>query len=78
MYPALWSQALNNSSATFDFSAVLRRSRAGENVSAYDGGIPQLQEEVDLNSGVPVVIELGASLPSPPPMLTQVCPITLV
>lgn len=59
MYPALWARVLDNSSATFDFSKVLERSRAGENVSAYDGGIPQLLEEVDPDLAVPVVIEPG-------------------
>jgi hypothetical protein len=60
MYPCLWSRALRNTSATFDFSKVLERSRGGENVSAYDGGIPQLLEEVDPALGVPVTIEPGS------------------
>ena len=60
MYPTLWSRALRNTSATFDFPKVLERSRAGENVSAYDGGIPQLLEEIDPGLGVPVTIEPGS------------------
>jgi len=59
MFPQLWSRALRNSSASFDFSGVLEQSRAGVNVSAYDGGIPQLQEEVPTELGVPVTIEPG-------------------
>jgi hypothetical protein len=60
MYPTLWSRALRNTSATFDFSKVLERSRAGDNISAYDGGIPQLREEIDPGLGVPVTIEPGS------------------
>jgi hypothetical protein len=60
MYPSLWSRALRNSSPTFDFSKVLERSRAGENVSAYDGGIPRLLEEVAPELAVPVVMEPGS------------------
>jgi hypothetical protein len=59
LYPALWSQALENSSATFDLATVLERSRAGENVSANDGGIPQLLAPVDPGLGIPVVIKPG-------------------
>lgn len=62
IYPALWSRALKNSGATFDLADVLERSRAGENVSASDGGIPQLQEEVPVALGIPVVIEPGTLL----------------
>ena len=60
LYPTLWLQVLDNTSATFDFSKVLERSRAGENVSAYDGGIPQLLEQIDPTLGVPVTIEPGS------------------
>jgi hypothetical protein len=59
MYPSLWSKALQNSSPTFDFSKVLEKSRCGENVSAYDGGIPRLLEEVAPELALPVVIEPG-------------------
>lgn len=60
MYPTLWLRVLRNTSATFDFAKVLERSRTGENVSAYDGGIPQLLEDVDPSLGVPVTIEPGS------------------
>lgn len=59
MYPQLWSQPLRNSSASFDFSKVLEQSRAGVNVSATDGGIPSLLEEVPADLGIPVTIEPG-------------------
>jgi hypothetical protein len=59
MYPALWTQPLRNTSATFDFGQVLKLSRAGVNVSAYDGGMPQLREEVAAALAVPVVIDPG-------------------
>jgi hypothetical protein len=59
LYPALWSRPLKNSSATFDLARVLERSRSGENVSATDGGIPQLLEEVAPELGIPVIIDPG-------------------
>lgn len=59
MYPALWTRPLRNTSATFDFGVVLQQSRAGVNVSASDGGIPQLREEVPEDLAVPVLIDPG-------------------
>jgi hypothetical protein len=59
MYPQLWSQPLQNSSADFDFSQVLEQSRAGVNVSATDSGIPQLLEEVPAALAIPVTLEPG-------------------
>ena len=59
LYPALWSRPLRNTSATFDFEAVLKQSRAGVDVSAGDGGIPQLREAVAADLAVPVVIDPG-------------------
>jgi hypothetical protein len=59
LYPQLWSQPLQNSSAEFDFSQVLSQVRAGVNVSATDGGIPRLLEEIPVQRGIPVTIEPG-------------------
>lgn len=60
LYPQLWSQPLRNSSPGFDFAKVLEQSRSGVNVSAADGGIPKLLEEVPSALAVPVTIEPGA------------------
>jgi hypothetical protein len=59
LYPQLWSQPLQNSSADFDFSTVLEQSRAGVNVAATDSGIPKLLEEVPAELAIPVTLEPG-------------------
>ena len=59
LYPRLWSQPLQNSSADFDFSTVLEQSRAGVDVSATDSGIPKLLEEVPAELAIPVTLEPG-------------------
>ncbi len=60
MYPQLWSRPLHNSSPDFDFATVLEQSRAGVNVSATDGGIPQLLQDVPADLGVPVILDPGS------------------
>lgn len=60
LYPKLWSKPLRNSSPDFDFATVLEDSRAGVNVSAGDGGIPQLREPMPAdNLGIPVTVDPG-------------------
>ena len=59
LYPQLWSKPLHNSSPGFDFATVLEQSRAGVNVSASDGGIPRLLQDVPAELAIPVTIEPG-------------------
>jgi hypothetical protein len=59
LYPQLWARSLQNSSPDFDLETVLAQSRSGVNVSAADGGIPKLLEEVPSELAFPVTIEPG-------------------
>ncbi|HEY5209830.1 MAG TPA: hypothetical protein VIJ42_10335 [Stellaceae bacterium] len=59
-YPALWSRAVRNSSATFDLAAVMaRRKSGGLNAITSDEAIPHLLEEVSPDLAAPVVIDPG-------------------
>jgi hypothetical protein len=60
LYPALWSRAVRNSSATFDLGRVIeRRKSGGRHAVGSDEMIPHLLEEISPNLGIPVVIDPG-------------------
>ncbi|MDY7559693.1 hypothetical protein QN366_00745 [Pseudomonas sp. CCC3.2] len=61
MYPHLWDQPLQNTSAEFDLASVLARSQAGgRNSVDADQATPHLLETVDASLGQPVVIAPGS------------------
>ncbi|MDH4984288.1 hypothetical protein QEZ47_01640 [Aminobacter anthyllidis] len=60
IYPSLWDRPVANTSADFDLSALLERSKSGgRNAVDADAAIPHLTEELEVSDATPVVIAPG-------------------